>query len=156
MRYLKERDKNPSFRATIQIPAGKFIPTAETNGERWGKSKIKYQQQRSCLLSKVNHRGTGCEAHVSSVRPTARRAGSCCGAVSVHVQPLLAGGSAGTPSTHGSHAACSAVGPQQSHRGRRSSYNTHRDLFSPASLAVVLLLVVSAFLFLSSLLCTTL
>lgn len=31
---LKERDKNPSFRATIQILAGKFIPTAEPNGER--------------------------------------------------------------------------------------------------------------------------
>lgn len=39
LRYLKERDKNPSFRATIQIPAGKFIPTAETNGERWRKSE---------------------------------------------------------------------------------------------------------------------
>lgn len=39
LRYLKERDKNPSFRATTQIPAGKFIPTAEPNGERWEKKK---------------------------------------------------------------------------------------------------------------------
>jgi len=29
---LNERDKNPSFRATIQILAGKFIPTDEPNG----------------------------------------------------------------------------------------------------------------------------
>lgn len=65
------RDKNPSLTATIQILAGKFIPTAEPNGETWEETD---QQQRSCLLSKVNHCATGWKSSASHSQPENRAA----------------------------------------------------------------------------------